>query len=256
MSFFAAFIRRQFISWPPLPAADVSFKGKTAIITGSSGGLGAEAARWLVKLGAAKVIIAVRNTNKAGAIIKDIIATTSCPPSTLEAWALDMSSYESVQAFAERAKKLPRLDALLSNAGVAIRFNFNKTELDEETITTNVVSMALLSFLLHPKLKETAVRFNTQTHLTITGSELYEVAEFKERNVPTGQIFTTLATKEKSKLTDRYNVSKLLDLFVLRDMAAISPASSSGVIINVVAPGYVYLRRNPPPSLCYVLKSG
>jgi hypothetical protein len=50
MSFLAAFIYRQFIYEPPVPTA--SFAGKTAIVTGSNVGLGKEACRWMVRLGA------------------------------------------------------------------------------------------------------------------------------------------------------------------------------------------------------------
>jgi NAD(P)-dependent dehydrogenase (short-subunit alcohol dehydrogenase family) len=54
MSFLAAFIYRQFIYIPPVPAA--SFAEQTAIITGSSSGLGLEIYRWIVRFGAKRVI--------------------------------------------------------------------------------------------------------------------------------------------------------------------------------------------------------
>ena len=97
MAFFARFIHRQFIYEPPVPTA--SFKGKTAIVTGASSGLGLEACRWMVRLGASQVILACRNLEKGKAAAKDIQATTSCSSDTLEVWHLDLSSYESVQDF-------------------------------------------------------------------------------------------------------------------------------------------------------------
>ena len=235
MSFFAAFIKRQFFYQPPIPTA--SFHGKTAIVTGSNIGLGLEASRWLVRLGASPVILACRNIEKGKAAAKDIQATTGCSPDVLQVWELDLSSYASVQAFADRAKaELPRIDALLANAGIATR-TFRVTEDNEETITTNVVSMTLLCFLLHPKLRETATRFNTQTHITVTASELYAVAKFKERDAPPGQIFATLNDKSKANMGDRYNVSKLFDVFIVRQMAALFPLKTNNVIVNCTAPG-------------------
>lgn len=235
MSFLAAFVHRQFLSEPPVPTA--SFEGKTAIVTGASSGLGLEACRWIVRLGASKVILACRNVEKAEAAVKDIQATTSCSSGTLQVWRLDMSSYASVQAFSDRVKaELPRVDALIANAGLGTQ-KFRMTEDNEETITTNVVSMSLLGFLLHPKLRETAMEFKTQTHFTVTASELYEVAKFKERKVPTGQLFETLNDKSKAVMSDRYNVSKLLAIFAVKQMAVLSPIGSSGVIVNCVAPG-------------------
>jgi NAD(P)-dependent dehydrogenase (short-subunit alcohol dehydrogenase family) len=235
MSFFAAFIHRQFIYEPPAPTA--SFKGKTVIVTGSNVGLGLEASRWMVQLGASRVILACRNMDKGKAAAKDIQESTLCSPDIVDVWHLDLSSYASVQAFADKVKtELPRLDVLNLNAGIGT-LKFRTTEDNEETITTNVVSLSLLAFLLHPKLRETATKYSTQTHITITASELYEVAKFKERKAPTGQIFATLNDKTKANMLDRYNVSKLLEVFLVKQMASMSPLSSSNVIVNCVAPG-------------------
>ncbi len=235
MSFFAAFIYRQFIYEPPIPTA--SFKGKTAIVTGASSGLGLEACRWMVRLGASQIILACRNVDKAKAAAKDIQDTTLCSSDTLQVWHLDMSSYASVQAFSNRVKaEVPRVDVLMANAGLGTQ-TFRMTEDNEETITTNVVSLSLLAFLLHPKLRETAAKHNTQTHITVTASELYEVAKFKERNTPAGQLFPTLNDRSKANMFDRYNVSKLLEIFIVKQIATLSPISSSEVIVNCVAPG-------------------
>lgn len=235
MSFFTAFIYRQFIHEPPVP--DASFKGKTAIVTGASSGLGLEACRWMVRLGASQVILACRNVEKAKAAAKDIQATTLCSSETIQVWHLDLSSYASVQVFSDRAKaELPRVDIIIANAGLGT-LKFRMTEDNEETITTNVVSMSLLAFLLHPKLRETAAKYNTQTHFSVVASELYEVAKFKERKAAAGQLFVTLNDKSKANMFDRYNVSKLLAIFVVKQVAVLSPISSSGVIVNCVAPG-------------------
>jgi len=237
MSFLAAFIYRQFIHYPPAPSA--SFVGKTTIVTGSNVGLGLEACRSMVKLGASRVILACRNVERGQAAAKDIRASTTCAPDTLEVWQLDLSSYKSVLAFADRAQtELPRLDVLLLNAGINTR-HFCVTEDNEETITTNVISLALLACLLHPKLCATASSSGTPAHLTITASELYEVAKFTERAAPVGQLFATLNNERTAKMGDRYNVSKLLEIFVVKQLAALAPYASSKVIVNCVAPGFV-----------------
>jgi NAD(P)-dependent dehydrogenase (short-subunit alcohol dehydrogenase family) len=229
------FIYRQFIHEPPVPNA--TFKEKTVIVTGASSGLGLEACRWMIRLGASQVILACRNIEKAKIAAKDIQATTSCLPDTLQVWHLDLSSYASIKAFSDKVTAvLPRVDALIANAGLATR-KFRKTEDNEETITTNVVSMSLLAFLLHPKLRETATKYKTQTHFTVTGSELYEVAKFKESSAPAGQLFATLNDESMANMSDRYNVSKLLAIFVVKQIATLSPVNSSGVIVNCVAPG-------------------
>jgi NAD(P)-dependent dehydrogenase (short-subunit alcohol dehydrogenase family) len=152
-------------------------------------------------------------------------------------WDLDLSSYVSVLAFSERVKsELPKLDVLIANAGIGTR-KWRKTEDNEETITTNVVYTSLLAFLIHPKLRETASKYNTETHLTVTASQLYEVAKFKESEAPNGQIFATLADESKSDMMDRYNVSKLMNVFLVKQIAALYPVNSNGVIVNSIAPG-------------------
>jgi hypothetical protein len=69
------FVASQALDLPLLVTAETC-KGATYIVTGSNIGLGLEAARHLVGLGSAKVILAVRNTQAGEAAKKDIEATT------------------------------------------------------------------------------------------------------------------------------------------------------------------------------------
>jgi len=234
MSFFLSFFYRHLFWSPPKPTT--SFEGRTVIVTGANTGLGKEATKWLITLGA-QVVMAVRNVEKGEAAARDIRSTTSCAPDALKVWQLDMSSYASVTAFAERAKaELPRLDALLANAGMHTE-KWRVTEGNEEHITTNVVSTALVSCLLYPKLQETAAKYKTDTHISVTSSDLYFVAGFKERLAPEGQLFATLNDEKKSNIADRYNVSKLLEIYIIREIAATRPYDSHRVIVNCVPPG-------------------
>ena len=63
------------------------------------------------------------------------------------------------------------------------------------------------------------------------------MAKFKESQGPPGRIFSNLNDKAKSDLADRYNVSKLLVVLMVRQMAAMSPLESNDVIMNTVGPG-------------------
>lgn len=134
MSFLAGFIYRQFIHYPPKPTA--SFKGKSIIVTGANVGLGKEAVRYFVQLGASQVILACRNIEKGQAAAEEIQLSTRCSPSTLAVWKLDMSSYASVKTFAERARsELPRLDALVGNAGISTStFRITEVSLVNRTV--------------------------------------------------------------------------------------------------------------------------
>lgn len=107
----------QFFVKLPVPAQ--SFSGQIIIVTGSNTGLGREAAKHIVRLGAARLIVAVRNTSKGDAAKKYIEDGTG-RTGVVEIWELDLASYASVKAFAKRAHGLERLDAVLENAGISV----------------------------------------------------------------------------------------------------------------------------------------
>jgi len=68
----------------------------------------------------------------------------------VDVWELDMGSYPSIQAFAERAEELERLDVVVLNAGVYI-VDYKKSRYGwEETLQINAISTALLGILLLP----------------------------------------------------------------------------------------------------------
>lgn len=99
--------------------------GKTAIVTGSSSGLGKETARVLAGKHA-KVILAVRNVKK-GEEVADSIRRTM-PDAAMEVRALDLASLTSVKTFADAfLKDHDRLDLLVNNAGVMFP-PYSKTE--------------------------------------------------------------------------------------------------------------------------------
>lgn len=112
-----------------LPYPQKSFKDQTVIISGSNTGLGLEAARHIVDLGAEKVILAVRDIEKGKAAQKSIEKSTG-RKEVIEVWNLDLSSYASVKAFVLKAESLPRIDVLLENAGISTH-EFKKFEDNE-----------------------------------------------------------------------------------------------------------------------------
>jgi NAD(P)-dependent dehydrogenase (short-subunit alcohol dehydrogenase family) len=228
------FLKSQFFATLPKPTTDCS--GKTIIVTGSNTGLGKEAARHFVNLGASTVILAVRSTEKGEAAKKDIESTTG-NKSVVQVWSLDMASYKSVQDFAARVEKeLPRLDIAVLNAGIATG-KYVLAEQDESTITVNVVSTVFLSLLLLPKLKATATKFNTRTNLTLTSSEVHFWSSFPQKTAPDGKLFEKMSEDKPETMQNRYELSKLLDVFATRSMADIKSASQIPVTINTVNPG-------------------
>lgn len=212
-----------------------SFAGETVIITGSNTGLGKEAARHITRLGASKVIIACRNTFAGEEARRDILSTNpNVDPSVIEVWQLDLSSYDSVKAFAKRATdQLSRIDVLLENAGIAAS-EFSLMEGHESTVTVNVISTFLLAFLLVPKLKDTAKKYNVSPRLTIVTSEVHKRTTFPERE--NADVFKAISDRSKADMATRYPLSKLLEVLVVRQIAP--KFKSSGVTLNMLNPGF------------------
>ena len=121
--------------------------GKVAIVTGGATGIGVETARALAEAGA-EVVIAVRKPDLAEAAVADIQKTAKGKVS----WSmLDLSSFKSIRAFAERWGDRP-LNLLINNAGVmACPLAYTEDGLEMQ-IGTNHFGHFLLSVLLAPNL--------------------------------------------------------------------------------------------------------
>lgn len=203
LSFIPVFFYQQLIYNPRYPTGDLS--GQTIIVTGSNVGLGLDAAEHFARLGASKVILAVRTESKGGDAKTKIVESLGINPSRLELWKLDMSSAESVKAFAARVNRLNRLDAVVENAGLLTQ-EWKMVEGDESHIKVNVVSTVLLALLVLPKLRESGIKYKRQTHLVLVGSDLHMVAKFGEKNVRGKRLFEALNSEKDSNMGDRYTV--------------------------------------------------
>ncbi|MFP9138607.1 SDR family oxidoreductase [Devosia sp. XGJD_8] len=126
--------------------------GKTAIVTGATGGLGYETARMLAEHGA-RVILAGRNQAKGSEALANIRATAPHADSAFD--MLDLASLASVAAFVARqqARATP-IDILINNAGVMTPPT-RQTTLDgfELQFATNYLSHFALTMGLLPLLR-------------------------------------------------------------------------------------------------------
>ncbi|KAI9777898.1 MAG: hypothetical protein M1816_004387 [Peltula sp. TS41687] len=233
MAVFANFLYSQLLV--TLPEPDQDFSGQTIVVTGSNTGLGLEAARHLVRLNAEKVILAVRNIEKGQAARQSIEDSTK-RLGVVDVWKLDLSSYNSVKQFAQRAQGLERLDVVVENAGIVAHV-FELVEDMESTLTINVMSTFLLALLILPKLRETATRFNTLPRLVVVSSEVSFLTSFNERKSP--NILQTLNDQSTANMDDRYPISKLLEVFLVRELARRTDRSGKpDVVINCLNPGF------------------
>ncbi len=223
------------VTFKPQAIHGVDLSGKTAIITGSNTGIGFETGRQLLQLGLSRLILAVRSEEKGRAA-----ASVLSPDDTnrVQVWHLDLREYDSVVAFAERAKTLNRLDFVVLNAGICpVTRIFNQNTGHDETIQVNYLSTALLAILLLPVAKATRLNQPAPTRITFTSSEGAAWTKFKlGQETP---ILTALDKDEKGVDTvDRMFVSKLLGQMFLNELAKRVPPSVA--VINAASPGSVH----------------
>jgi NAD(P)-dependent dehydrogenase (short-subunit alcohol dehydrogenase family) len=103
-----------------------SLEGRTAVVTGASGGLGKEAALALADVGC-DVVIAARNRQA----LLEVAAAVEGKGRRCLAVQTDISQTADVQRLFEQATaRFPRLDILINNAGVAVEKLFS--DLTEE----------------------------------------------------------------------------------------------------------------------------
>lgn len=127
---------------------------------------------------------------------------------------------------------------LIAETGVATG-KYTKAEDNELTITTNVVSTFLLALLVLPALKRTAQTYNTTPNLVIVSSEVHFFTDFPERNAQPS-IFDHLNEKSTANMDDRYNVSKLLEVFAVRELCQKVIPQPYPVTVNCLNPGFCH----------------
>ncbi|KAL1296759.1 hypothetical protein AAFC00_000225 [Neodothiora populina] len=242
------FPKSQFLE--SIPVQTSSFVSQTVIVTGSNTGLGFEAARQIAHLGASKLILACRTVATAEAAAAKIAADLGDKASKteIEVWKLDISSFSSVKAFADRAKGLDRLDAVLQNAGaINPKFEILDESGEESNLMTLVTGPVLFGLLLLPILRASAKKTGSRGRLAYVGSDTHYIAQAKESQVADRPLFDAMNDPKIANMGNRYMTSKLLLYLAVKEIAARSPLSEdSNVIITVLTPGLCWsdLQRN------------
>lgn len=182
--------------------------GKVIVITGASGGLGAETARALYATGAT-LFLTGRDLKKAQSSLSDIVDSDRV--TLLEA---DTSSFASVRALAEKilAQSNNQVNILINNAGIMGIANLELTQDGFEThFATNHLGHFLLFQLLKPALLASStpdfnsrvVNVASSTHRTIKKLQDSDNYNFEKGD------FAHLQAYANSKLANVYMASEL-----------------------------------------------
>jgi NAD(P)-dependent dehydrogenase (short-subunit alcohol dehydrogenase family) len=135
--------------WRDVPSQD----GRRFVVTGASGGLGAELVRVLAGRGA-RVVLAVRSLEKGETLARTI-------DGDVEVRRLDVADLSSVAEFAE---DLGPVDVLINNAGVlALPFGLSPDGVELHFATNYLGHFALTSRLL-PQLTDRVVVVGSAAH--------------------------------------------------------------------------------------------
>merc|ERR1719373_458874 len=210
-----------------------ALKGRVAVITGASSGLGLEHARVLMKYGC-HVVFAVRSPEKAEGLLQGLRAREDLSGAAT-ILRVDLDDLSTIQPFVQEflALGLP-LNYLVNNAGVMTPTEFRGSKQGFETqFATNHLAHFLLTELLMPKLRETRrlggdaadVRIIT---LSSVGSTLCRSFDM-DRFLP--------PAREMYNGTAEYGTSKALNLFHSRELQR--RCAEEGILCCAVHPGVI-----------------
>jgi NAD(P)-dependent dehydrogenase (short-subunit alcohol dehydrogenase family) len=195
--------------WSSADLTDQS--GRTFVITGANSGLGRQAAKALAGVGA-RVVLAVRNTEKGRAAAADIGGTT-------EVRELDLASLDSVRAFA--AGWHGSCDVLINNAGVMGLPYATTPDGFEMQIGTNHFGHFALTNLLLPSITDRVVTVSSNLHRA-------GVIDFDDLNWE----------HRRYDGWGSYRQSKLANLLFTLELARRLQACGSSIRANAAHPGY------------------
>jgi NAD(P)-dependent dehydrogenase (short-subunit alcohol dehydrogenase family) len=131
-----------------------SLKGKTALVTGSTDGVGRVVAQQLGKMGA-RVLVHGRDQTRGERSVGDVRADGG----TADFLAADLASLADVRRLADAVRATTdRVDILINNAGIGSAGAARRTSADghELRFAVNYLAGFLLTYLLLPLIKQSA----------------------------------------------------------------------------------------------------
>jgi NAD(P)-dependent dehydrogenase (short-subunit alcohol dehydrogenase family) len=197
--------------------------GRVAIVTGSSSGIGFEAARVLAERGA-RVVLAVRNMTKGIAAMGRIRAQHE--HADVVVMELDLALLDSVKEFTAAFKrKFDRLDLLINNAGVMIPPYGRTADGFELQMGTNHLGHFALTGQLLDRLLATA------------GARVVNVSSMAHRY---GNIdFEDLHWEKRTYRASRaYGDSKIANLYFTQELQRKLRDAGSDLLVTAAHPGW------------------
>ncbi len=198
-------------------------KGRTFIITGSSSGIGYEAARVLANKNG-EVILAVRNREKGDKAVQKIIKQNK--KADVKVMLLDLANLKSINNFADEFKqKYDKLDLLVNNAGVMIPPYSKTKDGFELQFGTNHLGHFALTAQLMVILKNTA---NSRIVNVSSMAHKYGNINFEDLTWE----------KRKYKPMSAYGDSKIANLYFTFELQNRLSQGGSNPMVTAAHPGW------------------
>lgn len=195
-------------------------KGKIALVTGATGGIGKEIARSLAAMGAT-VVIGARTEAKGAAARSEIAAATG--NEDVHVMCVDVAEIESVKAFAAAfEKRFEKLHVLVNNAGAWFTDRRTNQAGRELTFATNVLGPFALTLTLEKALRAAAPSRVVNVVSSFAGDYEADDLDYSRRS------FDGFKAYSQSKAALRMQTWAFAERF-----------AGSGVSVNAAAPGFV-----------------
>ncbi len=205
----------------PMRVETVRLRGKRAVVTGATAGIGLYTALALARQGAA-LIITGRDPKRLATAMDWI--RSRMPGTEIEAEQADFASLSEVRAMGERIfARHPRIDILINNAGLIMPKRVMTVDGFETTFQVNHLAPFLLTGVLLPALKAAAPsRIVTVSSMASRAGHIH----FDDLNLAAGY-----------GMWKAYCQSKLANIMFTRGLD--ERLMGSGVTANAVHPGFV-----------------
>jgi NAD(P)-dependent dehydrogenase (short-subunit alcohol dehydrogenase family) len=198
-------------------------KGRVAIVTGSSSGIGFETARVLSDK-EATVIIAVRNREKGNRAMERIKQKND--KADVRVMVLDLANLDSVRSFAESFKEdFSQLDLLINNAGVMIPPYGKTADGFELQFGTNHLGHFALTGLLLERI------------LATPGSRIVNVSSTAHK-IGSINLDDINWEQRKYKKSRAYGDSKIANLYFTYELQRLLEHNKSETIVTAAHPGW------------------
>ncbi|TCD63926.1 hypothetical protein EIP91_004773 [Steccherinum ochraceum] len=230
------------------PVLQVDLTGRTALVVGSNVGLGFEAAKHLARMNPKRLIATARTEEKSKKTEEEIKKDTGF--SAVECWPLELTSFASIKAFADRFEPMADPTYVITEDGferlwVLCFYSYSNIDTDclsPSSLQTNHLGGALLSYLLLPTLLKTGRETGHVSRLAIVSSNLHECVNFGLEKFPKDRdIFARMNEKDSlntnvGDLANRYSETKLLNILFGRALQSHLSADAP-LLVTLPNPG-------------------